>query len=447
MDVGPKRTPEHPRWALTRVRVWLFAGVGLALPFYAFPVARPFGKPIDIATVFAALFVAVSLLSRGWSHLEPRIRLLFAGGVLTPLLVLIPPRPVPFHVNAFATAYVHWLVVFSFFCLAASFQLMPSSQRMTAILIAILGTAVAVYALYQAVGIPRGWPGTGQLLVNFQREPLRFSWIGRYARPMSIFLEPAWLGGYLAWVSVLTADTAAGARKTRERFLGAVAVGVMVLAALATVSWGAYVNFGVVFVVSLATLARRGSSINRRPVAFLAACLAILVVASLATPAREVVRAVVARASWLIGEPFESARLNPQAIDSTSLRVLNLIHTAKLFQEHPWRGVGLGQFRFYERDDPRLLYPISLNPWCGWLAIGAMLGLFGPLLLVFTIAVVAWHWWKGDEQRALRFTVPALLALAVVQQVHTASFIDLWWWYPLSLSAAISSSGANVREP
>jgi hypothetical protein len=248
--------------------------------------------------------------------------------------------------------------------------------------------------------------------------------------------------------AVLTADTTAGSRKTRERFLGASAVGVMVLATLATVSWGAYVNFAVVLIVSLATLARHRNSIGRRPVALLAAALVILVVASLSTPAREVGRAVVARVSWLIGESFESERLKPEAIDSTSVRVLNLIHTEKLFQEDPWRGIGLGQFRFYEKENPRLtLYPFSVDPWCGWLAIGATMGLLGPLLLVFAIAVVAWRWLRRDEPRTLRFTVPALLALAVVQQLHTASFIDLWWWYPLSLSAAVSSSGAHAREP
>lgn len=286
------------------------------------------------------------------------------------------------------------------------------------------------------------------MLVPFQREPLRFSWIGNYVRPMSIFLEPAWLGGYLAWVAVLAAHVTAGATTKRGRFLGSSAVAVMVLAIIATVSWGAYVNFAVVLIVSLVTFARRRNSIDRRPVALLATALVILVVASFSPPAREVGRAVAARAEFLIGEAFESARLEPEAVDSTSVRALNIIHTVKLFHEHPWRGIGLGQFRLYENEDPRLSrYPFSRDPWCGWLAIGATLGLVGPLILAFAIAVVAWIWRRGDEPGTLRFAVPALLALAVVQQLHTASFIDLWWWYPLSLSAAASSSSAHTGEP
>jgi hypothetical protein len=432
---------------LKGLRVWLFGAVGLGLPFYAFPIARLFGKPVDVATVFAASFVGISLLYRGSSHLEQRTLFLLGTGVLAPLLVLIPPGPDPFSVKAFATTYGHWLVVFLFFCFATSIRLTPRDQRRTAILIATLGTAVAFFALYQVVGILRHWPGTEPMLVPFQREALRFSWIGNYFRPMSIFLEPAWLGGYLTWVAVLAAHVTAGATTKGGRFLGSSAVGVMVLAIIATVSWGAYVNLAVVLIVSLVAFARHRNSIVRRPVALLATLLVIFVVVFFSPPAREVGRAVAARVNFLIGEAFESARLKPEAIDSTSVRALNLTHTLRLFHDHPWRGIGLGQFRLYEKEDRRLSrFPFSLDPWCGWLAIGAALGIAGPLILAFAIAFVAWRWLRADEPGTLRFAVPALLALAVVQQLHTASYIDLWWWYPLSLSAAGSSLRAHTGE-
>jgi hypothetical protein len=38
------------------------------------------------------------------------------------------------------------------------------------------------------------------------------------------------------------------------------------------------------------------------------------------------------------------------------------------------------------------------------------------------------------------------LGVAAVMQLHTGSYIDLWWWYPMSLAAA-ATNGPDESTP
>jgi hypothetical protein len=76
------------RFAL--LRAWLFLGIGLALPFAAFPLFRISGRWVDLSTLFALLFVAASLPSvpRGWRRLPWRW---FLAAATVPLLAVLSP--------------------------------------------------------------------------------------------------------------------------------------------------------------------------------------------------------------------------------------------------------------------------------------------------------------------------------------------------------------------
>jgi hypothetical protein len=58
--------------------------------------------------------------------------------------------------------------------------------------------------------------------------------------------------------------------------------------------------------------------------------------------------------------------------------------------------------------------------------------------------VAAYRASPADAFAAL--AVPVLIVVAAVQQLHTASFIDLWWWYPLSLAVVLSAPPANATD-
>jgi hypothetical protein len=168
-----------------RLALALFLCTGLALPFYAFPVFRAAGRAVDAATVFAGLFVATSLLALVLRRRIPPIGILVLVAIAVPLLVLIEPRPARFAASPFTTSFGHWLFVVSVF--AGASQLRPTQAARVRLVraSALIGSAVALFALYQAFGHRAGWPGTGNLLTSAQREPLRLMPVGDlgYVRP------------------------------------------------------------------------------------------------------------------------------------------------------------------------------------------------------------------------------------------------------------------------
>ncbi|MEO8432626.1 MAG: O-antigen ligase family protein [Acidobacteriota bacterium] len=424
-----------------RVRALLFLATGLAVPLYAFPPVRLAGKPVDLATIFAAVFVAASLLSllpaRG-RMLAPAVAVLAAA---VPLAVLLPPRPSSFATGRFLSSAAHWALLIAFFAAAAAWR--PSAVWRRRIVLANLaaGAAVALFALYQLVGNPRGWPGTGPVIASWQREPFRFTPIGGFKRPTSLFLEPAWMGGYLAGTLALALLWPSESRRESALRWAAAILGVAAIAA--SVSWGAYVDAAVVLAAaSLYRTSRRSSS--RRAAGVAAAAVALAAALALTTPpARRVLAAVGERLALLRNTTANEAS---GAADTPRVRLRNASHAWRLFAEHPWRGVGFGQFGRYAWDVPKgpeRAFEESLSrrdPWCGWLTIAAEAGFAGPLVLAAAVAIAA-----RRARGAAAGVVAALAALAVVQQIHTGSYIDLWWWYPLGLAAALGAS-ADARS-
>ncbi len=435
--------------AAGRLRRGLFLATGLAVPLYAFPPFRVLGRDVDLASALAALFVlsCASLWIRGRIPRAFVVFFLFAAAL--PLLVWIPPRPDTFSSGAFLASYAHWLLVTSFFASAASLSFTAASRRSLVLAHSGAALAVAAFALYQVVGVPKQWPGTGVFLIPLQREAFRFTRIGGtffgggYTRPTSIFLEPAWLGGYLAWVAACSFGSLL--RGSRE-FSGAarVVLGGAALfcsaAILATVSWGAYGDFAVVLAATFALTSTREARASRAAGALL---LAGLLCAVALSPVGRPVRAAIAE-RWGNLESTPLTGSDPNRVkDSSWVRVRNLRHTTDLFAAHPVRGIGLGQFAIHaERGS---LSDASLrDPWCGWVAIGAAVGAGGPLLLAAALLLAV----SGVVPRGATLAAVAivLVLFAAFVQIHTGSYSDLWWWYPVSLAAVLSRE-APVFSP
>jgi hypothetical protein len=83
------------------------------------------------------------------------------------------------------------------------------------------------------------------------------------------------------------------------------------------------------------------------------------------------------------------------------------------------------------------------DPWSGWLAAGAEMGVLGPLVLAGILVLVMVRFVRNRPAGFAAVAVPALVALAAIQQVHTASYIDLWWWYPLSVAGVLTVRSAE----
>lgn len=438
------------RRTIHRAREIAFAFVGLALPFYAFPVARLAGRDVDLATIVAVVFLFLTFAARPKWNLSLESGFL-AAAALVPLLALLGPHSEIFLPRAFARTYAHWLLVVLFFFAVRSVAFSRHALEKIVTVQSVVAILVALFAIYQIFAIPRGWPGGGAYLLPNQREPLRLTWIGGtyrgggYTRPTSIFLEPAWMGGYLAWILALrlALSICTRASRTAAALFRMAALLLPAFALLATVSWGAYGDFAVVVG---ATIAVHGFSARRRFVvrtaAFLAAAIAGFLLLS---PPGRAIRAAVAE-RWTMMRMTPTSGEDPLAArDSPWIRLQNVRHTIRLIESRPLRGIGLGQFsRAAEVSREKGMKGLSLrDPWCGWLAIAAEEGILGLIILLCAILLALRGWKLGG---VLGMAVPALASLMAFQQLHTGSYVDLWWWYPLSLTAAISRSGGGLSN-
>jgi hypothetical protein len=322
----------------------------------------------------------------------------------------------------------------SFFLAAAS--LSPSETGRRRLVAWNVGAAilVAAFGLYQAIGIPRRWPGTGLLLLPLQREYFRFQALGSsYVRPTSIFLEPSWYGGYLCWCGAL-ALAAWGSAVGGFRFAWGALSLLLVIAMLSTVSLGVYADL-TVLLVAFAAVAFRAHRLSLRALGRAMAILGVIVLGTALTPwGRALGSALAERYRNLEAVPEALRQPDSQLQESSWIRIRNVTLSFEMIGTRPLTGIGLGQFARYltpERRNPRWIE----QSWCGWLGIAAEMGLFGPLLLVGALLLVLGQP-RGGGVASL--AVPVLVAIAVIQQVHTGSFIDLWWWYPVSLAVVLA---------
>jgi hypothetical protein len=408
---------------LERVHAILFALTGAFLPFFAFAPFRYHGKMADVSTVLAALFVLVSL-PRAARQTHTTLRLWATAAALVPLLVLLPPRPVPFGSSQYFASYLHWLLVAGFFYAAATLRVDDGTRRVVITVQLAVAALVAGFAVCQAVGDPTVWSFPGSVLHASQRAAFRTHNIGSYWRPTAFFLEPAWLGGYLAWTMVLFAwmATAGAVRDRSARAAAGIVFVLCALALVATVSWGAYVD-GLVCIGGFAGLTLKRSRSGWRQLAAAGALVLFLVVPLLLSrPGAAVRDAIRTRVRHLRGTPLTGPLGPLDSADSSRPRLDNAIDSLRRFSSHALKGIGLGQ----------LPYPHS-----GWLAAAAEMGAGGPLVLGGALAL---GFRKARKTRSLggyRALSFALLLMAAVQALHMGAYLDLAWWFPLSLALVL----------
>jgi hypothetical protein len=429
------------RNGLDRLRFGLFLSTGLALPFYAFPPIQTLGRRIDLATILAVLFVAASLPSV--PALIRRVEWAWLGTALgVPLLALLPPLPPSFSTSDFLISYAHWVLIAVVFVYALHLEASAVQRRRLVLIDGVMALLVALFEFYQMLGASRGWPGTHVVVLSFQREPLRLGEIGGVVRPTSIFLEPAWLGGYLTWVLVLVVAVMLWRKASslwEAMVTGAVAA-ILFSGILMTVSWGAYADVGVGLGALAVAAAFRHRPLEERTARWaLGAAAVTLAIVLFSPPGREMAHAVSNRFERLLGTPLTSSMPVSRNVDSSEIRYQGLLHEVHVFQSHPWRGVGLGQYKHHADSLPGPHASLRMI-WCGWLGIAATEGILGPLILAGAILLVLRQRGSGGFWESA--AVVALVAVAVVQQFHTGSFIDLWWWYPVSVAAVLGCKTA-----
>ncbi len=422
-----------PHQQESRLRFWLFAATGLTVPLFAFAPFRLVGHRIDLAIVLAAAFLLASLSALARSLTRSRARALFAAAAaIVPLLALIPRQDPTFSAPHFTRSLVHWWIVTGFFLAAGTLAL---SQRHRILLIRlnlVAGIVVAAYAVYQAFGHARGWPGAGDRLFPFQRSPFMIYGYGDYVRPSSFFLEPRYMGGYLAWIALLALSALIAGRNGTSPGLSLVALSFAVFGVAISLSWGAYAD--VFVVLGAAALQMRGSPReNRATYRRLGGVLAAVVLLAAATPLRQ---ALLGRLDRLSRTPIDTTT-SVRDPDSLRSRIINLHHTMFLFESAPVTGIGIGQFRQRTGAQPG---SFEESPWFGWAASAALFGLLGPLLIAAGPLLVV----QAARPRS-QLIAAGTVAFAVVDQIHTASFIDLHWWFPLAVALVLCRAEDSGR--
>ncbi len=344
------------------------------MPLFAFAPFGPADHRFDLAILLAAAFLLLSLPALARSFKADRARALFAGtAIVVPLLALIPPRDPTFSLAHFALSLAHWWVISGFFLAAGTLVPAQTHRRLLIRLNLVAGIVVAAYAVYQAFGHSRGWPGAGDLLFPFQRSPFVVFGQGDYVRPSSFFLEPRYMGGYLAWIALLALAASVSGRYRVRSALASLALSLAVFGVAMSLSWGAYADL--LAVLSVAALQIRTLSRGSRlRLTRLGAALAVVLLVAGATPLRQ---ALVGRLERLSRTPIDPAVSVPDP-DSLRSRVINLRHTVLLFETAPVTGIGIGQFRVRTGAPPG---SYEESPWCGWAASAALFGPLGPLLV------------------------------------------------------------------
>jgi hypothetical protein len=181
----------------------------------------------------------------------------------------------------------------------------------------------------------------------------------------------------------------------------------------------------------------------RRKVLSIGSLGLVFALAAASPPGRRVAGALSVRWAQLARTPIHEEKAEPLHSDSSWVRARNLEHTVRLFRAHAARGIGLGQFASYARSEKDPLLSSTRDPWCGWVAIGAEAGVLGPLVLVGALLLILQRWRRNRAGSVEDIAVPALVALAFVQQLHTGSYLDLWWWYPVSVAAVLSGPSVS----
>lgn len=289
-----------------------------------------------------------------------------------------------------------WLEVLALYLLVAE----ELDERWARALVAVLlvtGALVALHGIYQFLS------GVG---------PEGFVLFGRFMRAYGTFEQPNPYGGYLGLTLPLAAGLVVagalrvGGRVGRRWILGAAACGLLMVAALA-MSWsrGAWLGAAAAIAVMALAIAARSERAAARG-AVLGVVLAYVLVAG---GVLRIPPALAQRAGGFVADLGVRDVRGIEVTDANFAVLERLAHwqaALGMWTEHPWLGVGIGNYEVTYPGYALPLWPLALghahNYYLNVAAETGVLGLAAYLLLCGAALVSVWRatqrargWWWG----------------------------------------------------
>ncbi|MBI2589811.1 O-antigen ligase family protein [Candidatus Berkelbacteria bacterium] len=331
------------------------------------------------------------------------------------------------------------LFVFGFILFTASFGWLVSQfirsqedfKRVIRVLLISAGVVVA-FGLYQflgdAIGLPSSLTGLNQ---GYTKEVLGFPRIQAFS------IEPLYLGNFLLLPISLLASLLLLRVKSYQTLWHWLLFSLMLIVFVLTVSRGAYLGglaaAGVIFLtLPRFVLAPR----------FLLAGLGLFILTTLGV-------------YFFLGQGREDAleqfaehvQIQDFAVgESTQGRLVAFIQAKQAWEEHPWLGIGLGNFGFYVKGypDPRSLesFDIVNNQYLEILAETGLIGLgafLAFILLLLARAIVAYRAVKEPLLQAVLLGATAAVVGLLVQYNFFSTLYIIHVWVFIGFLVAISN--------
>lgn len=436
-----------------RLEFWLVLFLGLSLPFAAFPIATWNGFAVDLPHIAAATLLLIAFVRylRGERDLPER-RLLLATAVLILLSMtgLVHLAYAGFQFGSFFKTGLH--LVFMLLVFLAVGSVRTSWSRSILAALAGLAILIALYGVYQAWAIPRGWHSGVGLLSRFAVRPLRISgYVAGVYRATGPFEEPSWLANYLLDATVYTFFLGLDGPTRRSRVGWSLATVFLFGGLLATGSLGGITTGAVLVLIFVGLgIVRLEVSVTRK-LAFvvLVASLALGVLLGLRqTRFGKTLEERAVLAAGALGDDGVAQGPTPSDLGSMTLSGSAYFESARyslcLWRAAPVFGVGLGQYHAARtRVLPCSRFPAT-DPWTGmaWCAETGLAGLIGLLGLLVAISAPS----RRAPEAAAGLVLARLLVLVfLLKQTHSGSYINLSSWYPLGIAAAARSTRLSRR--
>jgi hypothetical protein len=436
----------------SRVESWLMAALGLSLAVTNYPlfVWRQF--PVGLAEILGAALVAIAgigILGHRRQLPDPVLSWCVAGLLTVPILALVFDRLPGFSPRGFVKSSLHFGFVLAVFLVIASAPI--TSRQLWGLfrLLTIAGVAVALYGIWQAVAVARGWPSGIEFLSRIGFEKLRGGYANLY-RATSTMAEPRWLCIFL-FPTMVYAFALARADRLHRGWLAALIP--MVLAVGLTGSFGGIPSMIILFVAMIIAAwgSRRGAG-SRRLVLVLAA---VLVAGTLFVLTESPIGRWL-KMRWNVEQSLSAEALPlTQGFSSRGVYLWNARYALAVFRERPVFGIGPGQLAPVGRlEGHRLGFSEDMNrsgSWVGVTGFPAEFGVVGLLLLCVLLARIGWPRAgraEGDERSFPSPSVAPLLLLSVLlKETYSGFYIHLWSWFPLGIAALSSRLAAAAPPP
>jgi putative inorganic carbon (HCO3(-)) transporter len=323
---------------------------------------------------------------------------------------------------------VKWVEVLALYVLVAN---EIHGRWIKALVVVFLGTGAltALHGIYQFL---------------FQVGPEGFVLFGRFMRAYGTFEQPNPYAGYLGLTLplavglIVAAVVPIGERVSGWWLAGAAGSGALMLAAL-VMSWsrGAWLGMAcAVVLMAIAVLARRG-----RAVMLAALTAALLVYVLLAGGLSLVPPSIVQRFSDFV--PYVSvADVRGVEITDANFAVLErMAHwqsALDMWTDHPWLGVGIGNYEPVYARYALPLWPLPLGHAHNYyLNIAAEAGVLGLLSYLFLWSVALVGAWKATRRATGWYWGIALGVLGVLTHLSVHNFFDNLYVHGMYLHVAM----------